>query len=155
MSEFQSAEQYPMNFAELRKGQTITTDEIERITGVTRGSHRWPFAIMQLQSQIERGCMAVNNPILPRVRRDQIVMLHDAQADIELRRDHNAHVRGLRRALTRQLSIVDPSLLTADERARHDHNVAVQSRCVQAIRKAVKRQLKAEALNQIEAPASK
>lgn len=92
-----SVELFPIDFATLTKGQTITGDEVGRIYGVIPHTPRHQLALMKLQNAIETN----RTDLVLRQVQGSLCILTDLEASEYLEQRAGALVSGLRRNAAR------------------------------------------------------
>jgi hypothetical protein len=119
---------YPFDWEELQKGDILTTEELQRITGKTPGSDEFRFACMTLQSLIQD-----KTGFTVKLKGDETLqVLTDAEAA-----EHNSRLFGqFMRSMVSRHALnceVDVDNLNPTSRAKHDRTLVTQSRYVSAI----------------------
>lgn len=124
--------QYPIDFDAVTKGQTFTTEELERITGQSPGTDAWVWELRGLQDGIQRRRLFTvkNNGLELRVLTDTEAALHNQKL-------FRQNMRGMFARHRLDLA-VDQSNLTPDERDRHGDNLITQSRYLTALTQTTK-----------------
>lgn len=112
---------YPFDLAELRKGSVVAPEEVERVSGVSRGdTKRYGLALLRVQEMLSKQWRRERGEVITtRATGDSIVICTDEEAARLNPRRFRAHIAGQRRDLRRQAD-VDRSALTTDE-ARNGH----------------------------------
>jgi len=112
---------YPLDTNELHKGDVIAVTTLIDITKAQPGSSRYAFKLMKLKAFIGQQMAMRGEPATVVIRKNQIVVLTDAEAN-----EYNMHfaktgVRRIRRSAARH-SVIDLSKLTEDQRKDWDRN---------------------------------
>lgn len=119
---------YPLDVSELNKGDTLSVDRMESMTGKKCGTDEFRFAVMSVQEFIH----AKSELTAKALGDGALRILTDAEAS-----DHNARLfaQGLRMVFSRHERglQVDVDQLTPDQRKRHDARLISQSRYVSAL----------------------
>jgi hypothetical protein len=124
---------YPLDFDELQKGDTLTSERLTEVTGKKPKTDEYRFAILGLQALIHE-----RTDLVAKIQSDgSIRILTDPEAS-----DHNdkLHLQGKRMMIVRHhmMSRVDIDNLTDGQRKRHDQRVMLQSRYVTALAREAK-----------------
>jgi hypothetical protein len=119
---------YPLDFDQLEKGETLTCERLEVVTGKKPGTDAYRFAILGLQALIHE-----RTPFTAKTQADgSLRILTDAEAS-----DHNDKLvsQGVRTVIFRHARaiVVDVGNLTEDQKARHDQRLQRQGRYVTAL----------------------
>lgn len=124
---------YPVDVTTLKKGDYLTPDFCEtRVRCKNRNHKEYPLQLQSLKEWIERAREYVGAPVVLRCEKGGIRVLDDTTAstytshqfDLALRRAGRAHRRSLH---------VDVGNLSPDNRHRHERNVEIHARQLQAI----------------------
>jgi hypothetical protein len=121
-------EKYPLNFDSINKGDTLSCEKLQHVTGKTPGTDEYRYAILGLQALIhERTEFTVKIQVDGSLR-----ILTDPEAS-----DHNNKLvlQGYRMICSRheRSLMVDVENLTEEQRTRHDSRLLIQSRYVTAL----------------------
>jgi len=119
---------YPLDWDELSKGDVLSANELQRITGKTPGTDEFRFACMTLQSLIQ-----AKTRFTVKLKGDHTLhVLFDAEAA-----EHNQQLFDqFKRSMVSRHFLnceVDVDQLSPAQRARHDRTLLVQSRYVSAV----------------------
>jgi hypothetical protein len=124
---------YPFDYANMKKGDVITVEEIERLSKTKRGTPKYAFAVLGYQNQIENTMANLDKPVSTRQVRYSIEIMTDPQATKYMELSALAHERGMFRAL-RGLGKVNVGNLTTDEVQAHQDRIIYISRMAQGAR---------------------
>jgi hypothetical protein len=120
-----SATPWPLDFTKLQKGQTITTKELESITGIPSTHPNYNFALMTLRQDIMTQTERMGKPLSVRIHQLSLVINTDAEASLY----HAKLGREAERCVFRNAhylkNTVDVANLTNEERAEHDRRLLV------------------------------
>jgi len=129
-------EKYPVNVAELKKGDFLSPETCEMLTGKKRDNPRYQFAMQSIREFIYRESEKQGRPLSCGIDGDGLRIHTDAEASEYHRRLHYMALRGMRRSMKRMVSCVDRAQLTSFEVAEHDRETALAALRVQAVREA-------------------
>lgn len=120
-------DKYPFDMAALSKGDLIDLPTLEQISGKTRGTEAFQFAVLAIQDRINS-----RTSMTAKICIDGLRILTDQEASeynhTQFR--HNVARTIRRHAKTQQ---VEPSNLSPDDQRRHEARLIGQSKVVQAI----------------------
>jgi hypothetical protein len=136
---------YPLDYDTLNKGDLITREQVEDITGARFGTPAYEFKRMGLKADIERALW----------RRGKVwtVTAEGCNGGLTILADADAveyNMRDFERARSRQVVAhyramgVDVTQLTDEQRARHERNITLQASEIQAAKTARRIALKAK-----------
>lgn len=120
------AERYPIDFDALQKGDSIPVSIIEHYCGHRHGTEQYAFAVMGLQSEIERRLAERETPVYAVItsRAGELHILKDAEgSECAFRRVKN-HAAAIHRN-TKRLSLIDAASLTAEQQRAHETRLLV------------------------------
>lgn len=121
-------DKYPIDFEAIFKGQLITVEELQKITGKKPGTDEYQFALLSLQSAIQNktSCtVKIQNKF-------ELLVLTDEEASRHNHKLFLQNVRGMRSRFDLNAA-VDVGELSDEQRAKHERNLVVQSLYIQAI----------------------
>lgn len=139
---------YPFDYDQLKKGDELSPEEIERITGKKPGTDEYRFAVMGLQALIQD-----RTGYTAKCQSDgSLKVLTDPEAAEHNRKLFAQNLRAManRHTLNTQ---VDVDNLPEDARRRHDQTLMVQSRYVSAMIRTTKEITVGRSTKQMELPA--
>lgn len=125
-------ERFPVDYEALQKGDVITVERLEKITGKSHGTVAHQLGVLQLMGQIERDMWAANKRVTLKLDKGAIVVCTDSEAAIKNARDFMLGLRKLSRSHVRN-QFVDVSQLADDERAAHERKLEVEGKYLQAV----------------------
>jgi hypothetical protein len=140
-----TTEKFPFDFEILNKGSVISTDTLEKASGISRTSRKFSLVLLQYAREVEdyfrfdRGV-----EVIVRTDNDQISILLDVDADEFSEKMFDEGLKKVRRWHRKTLSI-DTSGFAADRLSNHHRRCVVQGAQVVAMRKAGRVALRAEA----------
>jgi hypothetical protein len=119
---------YPIDFKSLRKGQVLSTEHLEYVTGVSSlDFEKFAFAVLNLRKEImDRTGYTV------RIDQRQLRILTDAEASVYNHKRLHGRVNGMFRDFN-HLRKVDVLQLKDDEKKQHERRLVNCSKYVQAI----------------------
>ena len=127
---------HPMDYESLKKGDVIPASRIEHVMQVKRTDVKaYQLAMMKMSGQIQIEFAHLGQFWTVRQQGDDLVILTDPEAHHYNVKSHESLYNRMRRALMR-LQGVDRTMLDADQRDEHEHDLISQGRQVQAIRTA-------------------
>ena len=128
------ATRYPFDYDELDKGDIISAETLEELTGYERGTQDYNLQLMVLQNQIMDEMEVRDRPMTVRIHKGGLELLTDAQASVY---NHGRGESGLRqmKGAVKRLGWTDMMKLTDEERKNHDRTVLIQSRMLQGAMK--------------------
>lgn len=127
--------EYPIETAQLRKGDVIGVAEIERAFGVKNGTDRYNLALLRIGAYVTQRFVDRGEVVTVICDRGTLRILTDPEASEYNAERFWAQVRGAGRAHVRQLG-VDRSRLDEHERTVHDRSLVTQGAVLSAIGKA-------------------
>jgi hypothetical protein len=133
MSDEQRAREYPIETDGLSKGSIVDSATIEQAFGVKVGTDAYRFAIMECQAYVERRLAERGLVVVTRQEKNDVRICTDPEASKYKDREVRRSVRKMARDV-REMSTVDRSKLTDDEREEHDRRLEINGRTVAAIR---------------------
>lgn len=113
---------HPVDVAQLQKGDVISVERVESITGTRRDTQEFDFALMSLRDFIERESAKVGDPLLCRTRNGDLIVMHDAEAVHYTRSQFCCGEQKMYRNMARMMA-VDPSKLSENELKTYDTNM--------------------------------
>lgn len=131
---------FPIDYDALKKGDVITRDRLEQITGRKAGSKDYQLRLLSLQSQIEREMAHRGQPWTIKITKDEIRILTDPEASTY---NHALQVQA-RCAMEKRYQLnssVDVAQLTDDQRSQHERMMEIDGKYLLAIT-SVRKQLK-------------
>jgi hypothetical protein len=147
---------YPIDVETLQKGQMITPQQVEHITGEIRGTNAYALKAMALAKDIERDRAMMGLPVVARARKLGIYIFPDAEASDYLHSEQKRARAKMGRDLRQQKTAVDRSALNEEQAKWHDHSILCNSRVYQVMRMEERRApkaLAADAAKALEPPA--
>lgn len=126
---------YPLDFDSLNKGDVLSIETLEHITGEKAGSDRYRFRCMALCKEICKEMEVRQNPVTARMKRDTIEILLDKESAHYNNWVFDKGRRTMRNALTRQAK-VDVTKLSDDDRKTHDFNLLRNANTYQGLMRA-------------------
>lgn len=129
------AERYPLDFDALKRGDYISHQRLQDISGLEAGTEDYSLYVLNLSEQIGDALSAKFGGYVTAVRRDYgIAILTPPEQDAHTQRRWQRHGRGLRRALLEDVGN-DETQLGSDERERRDRRLLVTSWQLQQLMK--------------------
>lgn len=119
-------ERYPIDFDALRKGDAIPVSVIEQYSGQKYGTEKYAFALMGLQSEIERRLAERDDPIFAVItsKSGEIHILNDAEgSECAFRRVKNSAASIYRNS--KRLTRIDVNDLTSEQKRVHENRLLV------------------------------
>jgi len=126
------AQEFPLNWGEFRKGDTVPDEAIAAWSGIRPGSRNWWCALLAFRDMAERHCTSIGKPMTFRILNGKLVALTDSLASTYNIKQLDRKRRGMKRARNR-LCLVDRSQLTAEGRAWHDRALEIYSKRIAAM----------------------
>lgn len=127
---------WPIDVEELNKGDVIPSSRIEEITGERCGSDAYQFGKMRLAAFIEVEREQCGNPVVVKHEQDGLRILTDDEAVDYTEKRFKEALRAAGRAHYRQSAYIDSETLSGGAREKHERNIIVNSRILQAMRQA-------------------
>lgn len=124
---------HPIDFDALRKGDVITVEQLERITGYQYGTRKFDLAVLALREQITRELHDRNYPITVASENGSLKILTDEEAAAYNPQMFRHGFRKLLRA-HRRLMNVDATQLNSEQREALERNIVVQGKMISAAR---------------------
>lgn len=124
---------WPIDFASLKKGQTIGEDIIKDYAQAEPGSDAYKLKQLGLAGIIEQKLRAVGKAWTVRCARNVIEILTDSQAAVYTVKQRNQSRKRMHRNYKRQMG-VDVAELTDAERIEHDRQTLLSSHLISAQR---------------------
>lgn len=139
-----STEKYPIDFDSLEKGDVISNEELEKITGHKYGTTKFAFAVINLRQKIfdKRGFTATHNQEIG------LRILVDSESSFYNDKDFHNKRRGMFRA-HKKMASVDVAQLSPVARELHERKLMSQSRVLSAVRESRKISVKVETPKQL------
>lgn len=128
-------EPHPFDYEKIKKGLLISTDDIERASGVCRNSEKFPFALMGMRVRIMKDMAQLNTPVVAKITGQQIEILHDAQAVEYTRRMFNQGIRQMADYNALAVAAIDRTKLETADQQKLDRQIEIQSRYLQSIKR--------------------
>ena len=126
---------FPLDFDALEKGDVITTDRLEAITGKQRGTQTFQLAVLVLRERIVNECKDRDKFFTVAFVKGNLRILTDEEAAIYNARTFKAGMKRSRKSLTR-LAKVDVGKLDDLQKKSHERNLIVFGKMLQAARSA-------------------
>jgi len=119
---------YPIDVSQLKKGQLITTGQLEEILMIKPAEfQRWQFGLLQLRKFIEsRTDFSVKSTT------EGLRILTDSEAFVYNHRRFGNHLDGAERRFVRN-KLVDADNLRPEEKMLHSNNLMAESRYISAL----------------------
>jgi len=119
---------YPLDFRALKKGQVLSTEYLEYVTGISRREYeKFTFAILALRKEImDRTGYTV------KIEQRQLRILTDAEASVYNHKRLHNRVHGMYRDFD-HLRNVDILQLNDEEKHAHERRVINCSKYIQAV----------------------
>lgn len=124
------AKRFPVDVTELKKGDIITAEEIQRFISAPIDSRDWNFALLGLCQWIMQEREGIGEPVTACVRDGVVSILTDEEAAEYNNRYFFHGFKRMFRGLRRQLE-VDTRNLADETKKKHLRRVEVNSRTVQ------------------------
>jgi hypothetical protein len=128
---------YPLDFDALQKGDVITVDRLEAITGKIRGTQDYQLAVLGLRERIVSECKDRDKFFTVAIVKGCLRILKDDEAAVYNSRTFKMGLRRSRKSLTR-LAKVDVGNLDDLQKKSHERNLLVFGKMLQAARSAQK-----------------
>lgn len=131
---------WPVDYDTLEKGDTVTRERLEQITGERAGSKGYQLKAIGLQSQIERELHSRGKLWTVKIEREEIRILTDPEASSH---NHALQIQA-RKAMQKRFALntaVDVAKLDDEQKKQHDRLMEVDGKYIQAIT-AVRQQLR-------------
>lgn len=126
-------ERWPMDYDELRKGDIIPAERVERIVGIKQSAGQaYQLALLSLTSQIAQELGDRGRNWTLKTERGGIHILTDAEASTYNHREAKKARRAMLRRHQLNLS-VDVGALNEDQRKQHDRIIEIDGKYVQAM----------------------
>ena len=127
---------YPMDFDDLQKGDIITVQELERLTGKKFGTNEFAFKALSLQAQISDA-----TGFTVKIRNgEELHILTDEEASKHNHNEFQRHKKGMFRR-NRLMGLVDMNALSETMRAEHERKLIKQGQLLQAMSGAKKQKI--------------
>lgn len=136
---------YPIDFDVLEKGDVISNEDLEKITGHKFGTAKFSWAVIGLQGKIfkNRGFTSTHSQTVG------LRILVDSEASVYNDKDFHNKRRGMFRA-SKKMAAVDVSQLSLTARDLHERKLLNQSRIISAVKEPRRFEVKVEEPKQIE-----
>ena len=118
-----TTEPYPLDTSSIRKGDLIPLQQLVQITKAQPGTTRFAFGLLKLKAFIGRALALRGEPATVVIRRSEIVVLNDAEANEYNASFARSGARRIKRSALRH-SVIDLSKLTPEQRLDWDRNSA-------------------------------
>jgi hypothetical protein len=118
----------------LNKGDVISADTLEEITGHLRETDAYRLALLTIVELIQTIREEVGDPVVVRHEKHGLRVLTDPEASEYLDKRHRAHLEGIDRAYYKTCRWVDTAHLTDAERGQHAKRRLRQGFIDQALR---------------------
>ena len=128
---------YPLDFDALQKGDVITIDRLEAITGKRRGTQEYQLAVLGLRERIISECKDRDKFFTVAIVKGNLRILKDDEAAIYNSRTFKMGMKRSRKSLSR-LAKVDVGNLDDLQKKSHERNLIVFGKMLQAARSAQK-----------------
>jgi len=123
---------YPIETESLRKGDSIPVTILQQIAKSPPGTAQYAFKLMSVGSFISRAFALRGEPVTVVIRKNELVILTDAEANTYNMRFAKAGARRIRRSTARH-SVIDLSKLTPEQRLEWDRNATRLAMMVQGV----------------------
>ena len=130
-------QKYPIDFESLRKGDVITTNELEDILQLQAGTAAFDIGSLKLKSAIEREMAKRGKDFIVVFRQESIRVLTDAESVDYIDTINRLGVRKIVRAFD-SLGKVNPTELNSDQLRQFNRSTIVVSAFYQSVKSAVK-----------------
>ena len=131
----QDIQYFPLDFDSLKKGDNITPDRLEKLTGKTRGTDGYNLAVLALRERIVRECKDRGKHFTVAVVKGTLRILTDEEAALYNVRTFRAGFRRSGKSL-RRLTKVNVGQLSDQQKRDHERNLLVFGKMLQAARSA-------------------
>ncbi len=134
------ASRWPIDYDTLNKGDSITRERLERITGKAAGTKDYQLKLLAIQSQIERELHQRNRHWTVKIQKDEIRILTDSEASTY---NHALQVQA-RCAMEKRFllnSAVDIAALDDEQRKQHERTMEIDGKYLMAMQ-TVRKQLR-------------
>ena len=128
---------YPLDFDALQKGDVITIDRLEAITGKQRGTQAFQLAVLSLRERIISECKDRDKFFTVAIVKGNLRILKDDEAAVYNSRTFKMGMKRSRKSLSR-LAKVDVGNLDDLQKKSHERNLIVFGKMLQAARSAQK-----------------
>jgi hypothetical protein len=128
----QEARRIPLDFESLKKGDILTVEQLEAITHRQQGTNEYNLAVMQLRGEIERRFAESGVIVSLRTIDNELHILTDDHAVGYSEERFSKGMQIMGRAHNKLLG-VDTSKLSDNVKPRHERNVIVQGKILQAV----------------------
>jgi hypothetical protein len=126
---------YPLDFAALKKGDSLTPDRLEELTNSERGTDEYNLRVLVLRERIVRTCRELGNHFTVAMVKGSLRILTDSEAALYNARSFRGKFRGAGAAL-RRAARVDTANLDDGQKREHEQNIVTFGRMLQAARHA-------------------
>ncbi len=121
-----------LDFATLQKGDTITAELLERITGYSRTDRRHSLSVIRIQEQIRYARPELASHL--RISKDALVIMRDAESESYSQRLYKGHKRGMFRIVRRRASIDESQLSPAEKKIKELNDQCNASEMIELLR---------------------
>lgn len=123
-----------MDVKTLKKGDTISPKELEKMFNSKRTTPEYRLQLIELQVKIQEESNKNDDPLLCRTEKEALIIMTDSEAARYKADQHRQAVMKIYRSL-RHLSRVDTNNLTSQEAQKYERDVINQSRIAQAVKR--------------------
>ncbi len=131
-NEIQSTTRWPLDYDSLDKGDMISVDRIEQITGTKHGTDAYTFSSLKLAKRIQSELHDRGRIWTVKSDRGALRILTDSEAAAY---NHEIQVQD-RRSMLRRFHLqqaVDTAQLTESDKQEHQRNLEIDGRFIQAL----------------------
>jgi hypothetical protein len=132
---------HPLDYETLKKGDYITPEQAQEITGKKMNDPKFPLALLNLKERIRREMQAQRRPITAKVEQLGIRILSDPEASNYNDKQASSALRKLGRSVKRLLQ-VDQRNLDDGETKVHERRIVTWSKTYQAAKASRRESLK-------------
>ena len=132
---------YPFDYDAINKGDFLTVQALEEITGFMSGTDSYRFKLLALREDIMRAKEAMGDPVVVKGDQHGLRVLTDSEAVPYLWQQSEQSLQRRWRVL-RQMGYVEVTNLTNDEARAHERSATLLTLSLMADRKARQRQLR-------------
>lgn len=126
-----SVQYWPLDVDTLSKGDVISIDRLEEITGKTRTDQRWALYVLRVKSAIESQLVRTGRVLTLRMSQGQLVVCVDNDASVYNENEVERGLRKMARAHQRNLA-VDVLRLDEERKPSHERTLLVHGRMILA-----------------------
>ncbi len=118
------AQRYPLDYEALKKGDVISQEQLEHITGEQAGTQEFQLKVLGLREKIEGAKEDMGEPVVLASHENTLRVLTDLEASERLNGHRRRAVRLLRRTV-RRFGAVDVTEFSGDELYTHNRRVEI------------------------------